>query len=269
MVSDRVIRLVLSSIIFLAAPGAMQAQAVLLEIRPHVGDTIAMRLDQTVEMRGTTSGAGQESPRTMATAMEVFTRAVALRSVRGGTIMQGIADSVAIRSRDSRKGPSTATRRLGGRTVEMRIGSDGAVELLTDDPGSDLRAFFAEMPATLPAKRVKTGERWTREMSVPIGGNTHTQGSVRATFTLDSLGRNGDVAYISMKGTLTHSGAKNESGSDGTGQMSGAMQLDRRLGWITESRALITLRSMVARQAQPLMKVETRITQWLRAMPAK
>ncbi len=251
----------------LTLPLAVTAQPVLLQIRPHIGDTINMRMDQTVEMIGTTRGPGPDSSRTMSTSMEVYTRSVAQRNVRGGTVMLGIADSITVRTRDSRKpAPSNATRRLGGQTVEMRISMDGAVEMLAGDADPDLRTFFAEMPATLPKTPVKPGDRWTREMAVPLSGDTHTKGWVRATFTLDSLGRNGDLAFISMKGTLTHEASA--PATDVTGQISGSMQLNRRLGWITDSRAAITLRSMIARAKSP-MKVETRITQWLRTAPAR
>lgn len=94
-------------------------------------------------------------------------------------------------------------------------------------------------------------------------------GMVRATFRLDSLGRNGDIAYISMKGTLSHD---HSDGSDSEleGWMSGTMQLDRRLAWITDTRAIIDVESTVkpATGGQP-MRVRTKITQVLRARSAR
>ena len=94
-------------------------------------------------------------------------------------------------------------------------------------------------------------------------------GMVRATFRLDSLGRNGDIAYISMKGTLSHD-HRDGSNSELEGWMSGTMQLDRRLAWITDTRAIIDVESMVrpATGGQP-MRVRTKITQVLRARSAR
>ena len=266
----------------IAAPAPASAQPVLLQIRPHIGDTLRIRMNQTVEMSGTSRSGGVDTVHTMFTSMAVYTRAVARSNVAGGTVMLGIADSVTIHARDSRwPAPSNTTRLLGGQKVEMRIGTDGAIEMLSGSESDELRAFFAEMPATLPRTPVRIGARWSREMMVPLSGDRHTQGRIRASFTLDSLGRNGDIAYISMRGTLSHEGSSAQRPQDATGQITGAMQLNRRLGWITESRALVTLRSLVMRPAagrkasspqdtgRAPMTVETRITQWMKAAPAR
>ena len=53
------------------------AQPVLLQIRPHIGDTLRMHLSQTVEITGTTRGARPDPVRSMTTSIEVFTRAIA------------------------------------------------------------------------------------------------------------------------------------------------------------------------------------------------
>jgi hypothetical protein len=114
-------------------------------------------------------------------------------------------------------------------------------------------------------------------MQIPLTGDPGTLGSVRATFRLDSLGRNGDVAYISMRGTLSRingpSAPAAASGYTTSGTLAGSIQIDRRLGWITDSRSTIIVRSTIAAapgrkgeaQAAP-MQVRTKITQWIRAM---
>src|SRR5207248_8039072 len=73
---------------------AAQSQAVLLQIRPHIGDTLRMHLSQQVEMTGTTRDSGRDSISTMTTSIEVFTRAIAEQWTSGGTLMQTITDSV-------------------------------------------------------------------------------------------------------------------------------------------------------------------------------
>ena len=59
---------------------AALAQPVLLQIRPHIGDTLRMHLSQSVEMTGTTKHGGRDSTTSMTTSIEVFTRAIAQRS---------------------------------------------------------------------------------------------------------------------------------------------------------------------------------------------
>ncbi len=78
---------------FFAAHAAL-AQSVLLQIRPHIGDTLRMHLSQTVEMTGTTRDRGRDSTSSMTTSIEVFTRAIAEQWTSGGTLMQTITDSV-------------------------------------------------------------------------------------------------------------------------------------------------------------------------------
>src|SRR6476620_4052753 len=80
----------------LAASSAF-GQPVLLQIRPHIGDTLRMHLSQSVEMSGTTNQGGRDAPSgSMTTSIEVFTRAIAQQWTSGGTLMQSITDSVAM-----------------------------------------------------------------------------------------------------------------------------------------------------------------------------
>jgi hypothetical protein len=125
--------------------------------------------------------------------------------------------------------------------------------------------MFGQMPAMLSKTPVTVGGKWTREMRIPIAGEAGAMGLVRATFHLDSLGRNGDIAYISMRGTLSHD-HRDGSLSDLDGSMTGFIQLDRRLAWITETRATIDVTSTyrTAPGTEP-MRVRTRVTQLLKA----
>ncbi len=264
--------------------GAANGQPVLLQIRPRIGDTLSVRMDQQVEMNGVpagcVSGAGlprnntsqrpqprlcSDVTRHMTTRMEVFSRAIVRRSGNDATMLLAVTDSIRT-SASSVAGTSPTPIRASAppSTIEFRVASDGAAEVTDASASDELRAIFGQMPAMLSKKAVSVGEKWTREMRIPLaaepGGNT----LVRATFQLDSLGQNGDLAYISMRGKLSHD-HKDGSESEVAGTLAGAMQLDRRLAWITETRARIDLRSTVRPATGPSMMVTTRITQYLKA----
>ena len=257
------------------------AQPVLLQIRPHIGDTLRMHLSQTVEMTGTTPGAPHEPATSMTTSIEVFTRAIAEQWTQGGTLMQTITDSVAMTPASPSALADLRRRALQSKRVWLRVSTDGAMEMVDDgDPHSELRRLFGEMPAMLARNTVAIGEKWTREMQLPLSSEPGATGSVRATFRLDSLGRNGDIAYISMRGTMsrinTPGAAPAGPGYGTSGQLFGTIQIDRRLGWITDSRSTIivnsTITSLSGQQGQPAMapmQVRTKITQWIRAMRAR
>jgi hypothetical protein len=257
---------------------AAVAQPVLLQIRPHIGDTLRMHLSQTVEMTGTTRGARTDSVRSMTTSIEVFTRAIAQQWTTNGTLMQTITDSVAMNPASAGSLADLRRRAMLAKRVWLRVSTDGAMELVDDgDPNSELRHIFGEMPAVLTRTSVSVGDKWTREMQIPLSNEPGGVGAVRATFHLDSLGRNGDIAYISMRGTMsrinTLGAAPAGPGYGTTGQLSGTIQIDRRLGWITDSRSTIIVRSsIVANQSgkgeteREPMQVRTKITQWIRVM---
>ena len=259
---------------------AAVGQPVQLQIRPHIGDTLRMHLSQTVEMIGTTHGRA-DSVRSMTTSIEVFTRAIPQQWTSNGTLMQTITDSVAMSPASPASLADLRRRAMQAKMVWLRVSTDGAMELVDDgDPNSELRHLFGEMPAVLSRNTVSVGEKWTREMTIPLSNEPGAVGAVRATFQLDSLGKNGDIAYISMRGTMyrinTPNAAPAGPGYGTTGQLAGTIQIDRRLGWITDSKSSIIVRSTVtpppARNGEadrPPMQVRTKITQWIRAMRAR
>lgn len=275
----RTFYLTLLALVFLAK--AALAQPVLLQIRPHIGDTLRMHLSQTVEMTGTTRGARTDSVRSMTTSIEVFTHAIAQQWTSNGTLMQTITDSVAMSPASEGSLADLRRRAMQAKRVWLRVSTDGAMELVDDgDPNSELRHIFGEMPAVLSRTSVSVGDKWTREMQIPLSNEPGAVGAVRATFHLDSLGRNSDIAYISMRGTMsrinTPGAAPAGPGYGTTGQLSGTIQIDRRLGWITDSRSTIIVRSSIAtnpsRQGEAErapMEVRTKITQWIRVMRAR
>jgi hypothetical protein len=213
----------------------------------------------------------------MVTSIEVFTRAIAHQWSSGGTLMQSITDSVAMTPASAGSLSDLRRRAMQEKRVWVRVSTDGAMDIVDDDdPNGELRHIFGEMPAMLAREPVAVGGKWTREMQIPLSGDPGAMGEVEATFRLDSLGKNGDVAYISMHGTMER--AKSQAAAAGagyatSGTLTGTIQIDRRLGWITDSRSSIIVRSTIAaapaRKGEPQgapMQVRTKITQWIRAM---
>src|SRR5689334_23262358 len=76
--------------LILAAGSTIDAQPVLLQIRPHVGDTIAVQLEQRLEI---TTGAG-ESMRRMTTVTQVFSHAIVNRTTSHGAEVTALTDSI-------------------------------------------------------------------------------------------------------------------------------------------------------------------------------
>jgi len=256
------------------------AQTVLLQIRPHIGDTLRMHLSQSVEMTGTTPDHAGDST-SMTTSVEVFTRAIAEQWTSGGTLMQTITDSVKTTPASATGLDGLRRRALQAKRVWLRVSPDGGMEVVHDtDPSSELQEIFGGMPAMLARQPVRVGEKWTREMQIPLSGEPGAMGLVKATFRLDSLGRNGDIAFVSLHGTMSRADASGAAISVASyttsGTLSGTIQIDRRLGWITDSRSSIIVRSTIAptpaRKGDPPrapMQVRTKITQWIRAMRAR
>jgi hypothetical protein len=270
-------------------PSIAVAQSVLLQIRPRAGDTMIVRVDQRVEVTGVPTdcvtgysapGRGEnreiasracaESSRQMTTVMEVFSRAIVIGSSIDGARVLAVTDSIrtSMSSGKARSARPTRARPSHG-SLELLVSTDGETKVADADATQEVRAIFGQMPATLSRRPVAVGEKWVRQMRVPLSTEAGASGLVRATFKLDSLGRNGDVAYISMTGTLSHD---HTDGTDSEleGWLSGSMRLDRRLAWITDTHAVIDAESMIRSNTggQP-MRVRTKITQTLRSRPAR
>src|SRR5205823_4933081 len=78
------------------------AQTVTLQIRPRVGDTLRMMLDQRSEMTGVKrTSAGDESAIIMSS-MKMFSRAVVEAASDRGTTLLAVTDSVLLSTTDPR-----------------------------------------------------------------------------------------------------------------------------------------------------------------------
>lgn len=257
------------------------AQPVLLEVRPAVGDTLHLRIEQTVEMKGTTRVGARDSTMSMTTSMAMLARAIILAADSAGARVLAITDSVSVTGANPAQAQRGERNRLAleGARVEMRVLPDGSSEILSDPAAlpNELRALVPEMPATLPRAPVQVGERWTRVVTVPIEAQDGipSTASLRTAFRFDSLSRNREVAHVSLQGDLSRSATDSAGGTsrvDMTGTIKGGMTIDRKRGWVTYSRAVITLRSVVApargSKSSPI-HFDLTITQSMRALDKK
>jgi hypothetical protein len=260
-------------VIALLASGA-HAQGVLLRVHPRVGDTLHTRLEQQTEVSTTMPGASGRS-KSVTTSVTLNSRTIVQSSSAASTLVLTIVDSANLQTTDEHGDAQVAAaeRSLRGQQLVLQLGADGSVESARDARGSpvsrDLADAMAAMPAVFPRRPVSVGEQWTRELPLPAGGPLGTRGSghANAVFRLDSLERDGSVAFVSLRGEIIP-----DVGSHGmelSGGITGTMQVDRQRGWMTDSRFVVTLRSLVTpppSSGLAPMRFVTRVTQHLRTM---
>jgi len=250
-----------------------RAQRLQLELRPKVGDTLRMRLDQVTEMSGSRKGS---SPKQSVTTMRMFSRAIVESTDQVAALILAVTDSVDVTSTDehARALGREVVRQLEGRSMRLRLSPDGTVGVVQKslEVPKEVSDIVALMPASFPRDSVSVGDSWTREMPIARGSSLGAPvgGIVRANFHLDSLSRGGDVAYVSMQGTLEQNPAPATSEATLSGSVNGNMVVDRRRGWLSESRFLVQMRSTVTRKtatgavsAAP-MQFRMKITQHMR-----
>jgi hypothetical protein len=262
-----------------ALPAAAQAQQMVrLEVRPHLGDTLRLHLEQHVEMTATSRVGSRDSSIVSMTSMDVFARAIVQSSDARGTLLLAITDSVLVSANgDILSEELDASRRaMQGSKIMMRIMPDGSSQIVSDPGGvaTKLAAFMGRMPAVLPQRPVAVGGSWSRVMPVPMedrAGVSHTA-SLSTTFHLDSISQRSDIAFITLAGELTHDPKSDphDPADDYpmSGVISGNMQMDRARGWLTDSRAQITLSTtMPAAEGSKgvPVRVTLKITQRMRA----
>jgi hypothetical protein len=263
-----------------ALPPGAKVPAAFLQMRPRVGDTLRMRLDQQVEMSGSARVGDVDSTITVTTRTRVLTHSVVERSEAAGTTMLAVTDSVLVSSTKGDRPIVAEQARPGlqGRRVQLLVAPDGATRVVGggEDLAPELHSAFQQMPAMLPRDAVAVGDSWTRTMSFPGAGPVGKAGRAAglvAVFRLDSLTRDGELAHVSLRGTLSRDGVA-DSTQHGltvamTGAVVGSMGIDRRRGWLTDAHTTLTVRSTVAPRpgagAQP-MKLRMKVTQWLRAL---
>src|SRR5688572_15683735 len=126
------VRLGIALVVVSLIASAARAQPVTLRIAPPVGETVRMRLDQRVEMSGTTRMAAGDSTATVVTTLLVISRAFVERRERDATVLVTSADSVAAASSgaDSAVVADEMRRALQGKRLRLRVAPDGATEIV-------------------------------------------------------------------------------------------------------------------------------------------
>lgn len=267
----RVLGAALAACVLCAVPGVARGQQrvtrVTLRIRPPMGDTLRMAMQQQFDMSSEDSAGVPQ--RSMAGTLLIWTHALVLRRVGTATDLASTADSVVVQPPSAAAWPPLrdAKRELTGRTVHLRVSAAG--ELTVERRGATSALDGPVMPAVLPAGPVQVGDTWTRELRIPLSTTRDAVGLVRTTFRLDSLGAGGAVAFISMRGDVSHDHATDHHGMTGqvTGSVTGTLQVDRRLAWITDSRMTVSLLSIAGPTGQPLTRMRIHVTQVIRALP--
>lgn len=274
--------------LLLGAAGVSFAQRTPLELRPLVGDTLRMRLEQTTEMSAVRQGT---TTRQVTTHTVMLSRAIVEREVADAVYILAITDSVDVSSTDesARAAALANSRQLVGRSMRLRLSPDGSVAI-ADQPGTVSKSVVdlaSVMPATFPREPVAVGDTWTREMPIApaalarLMGPAGQGGVARATFRLDSLSRQGELAYVSMHGTLESQPASAAVPGAGAlvvptmgGSVTGTMVVNRRRGWLSQSRFVVDLRTVMSGSdaARAATEFRMRVTQQMRVfgrLPAR
>lgn len=274
----RLARLSLVATFVAAVPGGGFAQSVTLRIKPHVGDTLRMRLDQESEMTGVRKMAtGGEGSAMVMTTMRMFSRAIVEGSSEQGTTVLAITDSLITTSTDEKTRAATlqAGSRLRGQRVRFRVSPDGMVAMLQDAGPAprEVAQVVSLMPTTFPKGAINVGESWMRDMALPVGNGFGAQvaGRLHVTFRLDSVTRNGELAFVSMRGEMqpaTGPGAASNAVLE-KGLVNGTMVVDQKRGWLAESWFSIAMNSAMSLPPSTgvtSMRMQMRITQHMHTL---
>lgn len=271
---------------------------VMLRVRPETGDVLLLHMQQTVEMGGQRLESyslprstvktlpGREPARTpprgplrsalptRVTVTDFYAHSAVELSDAAGAIVATVVDSLVVKT--------GTLQQLRGQRVSMdayatptriRVKPNGSMSMV-DAPSNvtSVGSSLAAMSAMLPDGPVKVGDTWERDVDVPQipVASYRADGVLHAIFRLDSISRNGQEAYVSMRGTLSREGARRDL-PRGTrvitdGIMSGTLLLDRVRGWITEADTVIDVISEMVGVTDPgqSMQAGIRITQQLR-----
>ncbi len=246
-----------------ARAASSRVSGVSLIVRPRVGDTLWLQMEQTIEVssRPTTRPTSPEyGPRrtraaTRITRLLLYAHSLVEASDLSTTTLLATTDSMAMGAGTplDTRWPKLLPLPMEGRQVRVRVTSDGAMRVNDPPPGAmELGATLASMPGMLPSEAVRVGDRWERDIvlpSLPVSGY-RADGIVRANFRLDSLTRGGRDAWISMEGSLQRDGAARDLPA-GTrvitaGTMRGMLVVDRQRAWIVDARTVMDVQSEVS-----------------------
>jgi len=273
----RLIAVVAIGVLTPSAARAAPAQAVTLQVRPHVGDTLRMRLDQESEMTGVRRTSTGEASAMVINSMKMFSRAIVEGSTDRGTTLLAVTDSLVLSTTDdrSRADAVRAEEQMRGQRLRFRVAPDGTVSMAESNDGAsrEVAQVVSLMPPAFPKGAIKVGESWIREMPLPAGTQLGAQlsGKLHVTFRLDSLTHNREWAFVSMRGEVqpaTGPGAAFGATLE-KGYVNGTMLVDQRRGWLTESWFNIVVSSTMNGPAVSgilSMHMQMRITQHMHTM---
>lgn len=267
---------VLAMLSVAALHGVAAAQTVTLQMRPRVGDTLRVRMEQESELVGVRRSPRGDVHTAVTTMLEVWSHAIVEGATAAGAVVRTVTDSALVTSSDPMAGAARGkpTRIPVHAEVRMQVMPNGTMELADEQDDRHGDADLAGlMPAAFPSGPVRLGERWTREMALPgvLGGAP--AGVLRAVFRLDSLARGGALAYVSMRGEIRPTPTAREGAAaaptlDG-GSVTGTLVLDRKRGWLAESRFSIVATTTVsppATVADGPLHFRMRVTQRVRVL---
>ena len=240
-----------------------------LVLRPFPGDMIRQRIEHDVDEQGTITMPAGDSTVRVSTRTTVFLTSKVEGVDTVGAVVTSMVERVNVRAtggrEDSRRMRIANGMALQGRTLRMKLAPDGELMVLDDASGQSgatiatLAALVDRVPAALPQGPVRAREKWTRHMvlaGAPGDG-------IDAEFTLDSLTRFGDHAWVSVKGVMR------DAAVDAGASVVGWIMLDRRRGWITRSRMVMTMRAVTgAAGSMPPMRFVMRVEQRVEEVPA-
>jgi hypothetical protein len=235
---------------------------VTLALRPYPGDVIRLRVEHDVDEQGTITMPSGDSTVRVSTRTMVVLRSRVDAVDSAGALVTSQVESVTVSAvggkEESRRARIATGTALRGRTLRMKLSPDGELMVLDDASMQSaatvatLTALVDRVPAALPVLPVREHEKWTRHMvlaGAPGDG-------IDAEFTLDSLTRYGDFAWVSVRGVMR------DAGADAGASVIGWILLDRRRGWITKSRMIMTMRAVTGAQASlPPMRFVMRVEQ--------
>ena len=231
-----------------------------LMVRPRVGDTLRLMVEQTIttSQRRDANSAPVYGPLASratlrSTRIQLFAHSLVEAADLSHTTLWVHSDSLVVGSGDAPDGARPVSTPIFGQTMRMKVTPDGAMRVIESSDGdADLGATLTSMPGLLPAAPVSVGSEWTRDMrlpSLPVAGY-RVDGVVQARLRLDSLTRDGRQAWISIEGTLHRDGPLRDLPA-GTrvvtaGTMRGVMRVDRERAWIMDARTVLEVQSEVA-----------------------
>ncbi|MCC6318943.1 MAG: hypothetical protein IT361_14790 [Gemmatimonadaceae bacterium] len=267
--------LAFAAFLSVVAAAPLAGQGILLQLRPRAGDTLRVRLDQTIEISRAARDEGSEPGD--AASLVILARIAVESTDDDGARVLALTDSVRITSSEAYATSPTlrAARALQGQRFRFRVEPDGSTAMGDGGQlaGPAVGSLFSQLPATLPKERLLPGASWVRAVELPLAAVPGGRGTatLNATFRLDSVSKSGEYAMLSVRGRLMRSAPLAGGAAEGfvqtAGDVSGKITIDLRRGWIAEARSVVDLQSVTTgRKDAAAGRVRVKITQWMRVL---